>query len=463
MNKAWILPLLLLLPGCIFSERSFPYDRGTREAIAPPAHPGRQAPTARQWLAAAAPQLAHLLPHHRKSPMLTDDLAGPRDRAADAVAHFGIDPDGQESIFVNFLGLAYSAQAIQTRTEPNPAPPWEGFEDTWIPVAGDLQISARMGWARSSAGRIADADCIVIVPGIRGDNNILRVRDLALALMSEGFHVLTVELRGTGLTDRRYPKYDYTWGIYETDDLLRVADWVQARPHVRRTGLVGYSWGANHAILAAWAQSRTDAADGAGPDLAPLLRPAPIGPKRFEAGVMAFSPICRFEELIDKLEVEQPAWLHPALSGLQETFRIRMADKHIPGPCGSVRTLLKNMRIGNNAQDAGDEPIASARQIAEGLEYVRLMPYKNLPAHDKLNGISVPLLIVHAADDMIGPVQDLADLLATVNNPNVAAILLPSGGHIGFAPYAAAWYFNLILNFFDPAVGAAAAGKCAAR
>jgi predicted alpha/beta-fold hydrolase len=460
MNKLWILPFLLLLPGCIFSERSFPYDPATREAIALPANPDHQGLTARGWLAEAAPQLAHLMPHHRKSPMLTDDLAGPRARAADVWAHFDRTGEGLESVFVNLLGLAYSAQAIQTRTPPRPAPPWDGFEDVWIPVAPDLQISARMGWAHDSAGRVADADCIVIVPGIRGDNNILRVRDLAEALRSEGFHVLTVELRGTGLTDRRYPRYDYTWGIYETDDLLRVADWAQARPHVRRTGLVGYSWGANHAILAAWAQGRKNAAEGAGPELAPLLRPAPIGPKRFEAGVLVFSPICRFEEMIDKLEVEQPAWLHPALAGLQETFRTRMAEKNIPGPCGSVRSLLKHMVVGNNAQDAGDrQRITSARQLADGLEYVRLMPYKDLPAHDKLGGVPMPLLIVHAADDMIALAQDLADLLAAVRNPNVAAMILPSGGHIGFAPYAAAWYYNLIFNFFDPKLGPAAAAK----
>jgi len=459
MNKLWLLPFLLLLPGCIFSERSFPYDPAARAAIALPARAGSQAMTARGWLDTAAPQLARLLPYHRKTPMLTDDLAGPRARAADVWAHFDRTADGLESIFINFLGLAYSAQAVQAHTPPKPATPWEGFEDVWIPVAPDLQISARMGWAHDSAGRVADADCIVIVPGIRGDNNILRVRDLAEALRSEGFHVLTVELRGTGLTDRRYPKYDYTWGIYETDDLLRVADWAQARPHVRRTGLVGYSWGANHAILAAWAQGRTSTAEGVGPDLAPLLRPAPIGPKRFEAGVLAFSPICRFEELIDKLEVEQPVWLHPALWGLQITFRLRMVEKNMPNPRGSVRALLNRMVIGNNAQDAGDEPVANDRQVAAGLEYVRLMPYKDLPAHDKLGRVPMPLLIVHAADDMIAPAQDLADLLAPVNNPNVAAMILPSGGHIGFAPYAAAWYYNLILNFFDPKLGPAAAAK----
>lgn len=459
MKTTLILPLLLLLPGCIFSERSFPYDPAVRESIALPAGPDRQAMTARQWLDSAAPQLAHLLPHHAKSPMLTGDLAGPRAGAADVWAHFDRTADGLESIFLNFLGLAYSAQAIQSHTPPKTPTPWEGFEDVWIPVAPDLQISGRMGWAHDSAGRTADADCIILVPGIRGDNNILRIRDLALALRSEGFHVLTIELRGTGLTDRRCPKYDYTWGIYETDDLLRVADWAQAQPHVRRTGMVGYSWGANHAILAAWAQGRTSTAEGVGPDLAPLLRPATIGPKRFEAGVLVFSPVCRVEELIDQLEVEQSVLLHPALWGLQITFRTRMVEKNMPNPSGSVRTLLKHMVVGNNAQDAGDGQVVNARQLAAGLEYIRVMPYKGLPAHDKLGRVPVPLLIVHAADDMIGTAQDLADLLAPVKNPNVAAMILPSGGHIGFAPYASAWYYNLIFNFFDPKLGPGAPAK----
>ena len=445
MARAWTLPFLLLLlaSGCVFSERAYPYDARTRVVIGLPADPVRGRLTARQWLAHAGPQLARLLPAHRKAALLTDQLVTPEGRPSDVVASFEIKTDRLESIFVNFLGLAYSAQAIMARSPHRPAPPWEGFEDVWVPVRDDLQLAGRLGWAHDALGRVTDADCIVILPGIRGDNNILRVRDLAVALRQSGFHVLTLEFRGTGMTDRRFPKYEYTWGILETDDLLVVADWLQAKPHVRRTGLVGYSWGANHAIMAAWAEGRTGD-EGIPPRLRKFLTPPPLGPRRFQAGVLAFSPIVRFEELIDKLEVEQPAWLHPALAGLQTTVRDRMIRKHYPNPCGSVRELIKHMGIGYD------------EEVADGLEYVRLLPYKHLPAHDRLNGVRMPLLIVHAADDMVSPAQGLAELLATVRNPDVAAILLPSGGHIGFGPYASAWYYNLILNFFDPAVGVAA-------
>ena len=440
---AWMLCLAILAPGCIFAERSYPYDPRMRVVIAPPAHPLQGYLTGRQWLAQVSPQLAPLLPPHRKTALLTEQLVTLDGRPTDVVSHFDIRTDQLESVFVNFFGLAYSAQAIMRRGPRRSAPPWEGFEDVWIPIRDDLQLAGRLGWARDALGRVTDADCIVILPGIRGDNNTLRVRDLALALRQSGFHVLNPELRGTGSTDRRFPKYEYTWGIFETDDLLIVADWLQGKPHVRHTGLVGYSWGANQAILTAWAEGRTND-EGVPPRLRKLLAFPPRGPRRFQAGVIAFSPIVRFEDLMDKLEVERPAWLHPALAGVQMTVRNRMIEKHYPHPCGSVRELLKHMSIGY------------VGEVADGLEYVRLLPYKGLPAYNRLNGVRMPLLIVQAADDMLAPAQDLADLLATAANPDVAAILLPTGGHIGFSPYASAWYYNLILNYFDPSVGVAA-------
>ena len=52
--------------------------------------------------------------------------------------------------------------------------------------------------------------------------------------------------------------------------------------------------------------------------------------------------------------------------------------------------------------------------------------------------------------------QDTADLMATVDNPKVAALILPSGGHVGFSAYCPAYYLSLITNFFDPQTGPAA-------
>jgi predicted alpha/beta-fold hydrolase len=83
------------------------------------------------------------------------------------------------------------------------------------------------------------------------------------------------------------------------------------------------------------------------------------------------------------------------------------------------------------------------------------MPYQDRPIRDKLADARIPVLIVHAANDPLVPAQDIADFVAGVNNPQVSAIILPGGGHVGFAPYAKAYTFSLMRNFFDPRVGAA--------
>ena len=65
----------------------------------------------------------------------------------------------------------------------------------------------------------------------------------------------------------------------------------------------------------------------------------------------------------------------------------------------------------------------------------------------------VPVLIVQAANDPLISAQDQADFTARTSNPNVAALILPGGGHIGFAAYCRAYYFSLIFNFFDAQSG----------
>ena len=440
---SWTVPAAILLNcgGCFFSERSFPMDPRTvvRPAVPAPSDPA-DPPTTRQWLVAAHKILKPILPRHPKPALLTEELTDERGRPVDLVSRFAIRTWGLESIWTNFLGLCYSAQASCTRTESAAYTPLPGFADVWIPVADDLQLAGRLGLSRTADGRIADADCIVILPGLHGGQNVLRTRDLAMALRQSGFHVLTLDLRGQGLTQARYPASKYTWAALETDDLLRVSDWLTRQPHIRRTGLVGYSWGANQALLVPWREARPEGDPSVTPALAQHLRPLPPG-RRYQAGVIAFSPILQFETLMDELETPQAAFFHPVRAGLQTTVREWMIGEHYPNPTGSVRNLIQYTGV------------QYPHSVDDSLQFLRFLPYKDLPAYDKLGAARMPVLIVHAADDPIAPAQTIAELFARVSNPNAAAIVLPSGGHIGFGPYATAWYYSLILRFFDPTCG----------
>ena len=70
------------------------------------------------------------------------------------------------------------------------------------------------------------------------------------------------------------------------------------------------------------------------------------------------------------------------------------------------------------------------------------------PSGVKLNAVRVPVLIVQAANDPLDSAQSVVDMMARLDNPNVAAVVLPGGGHNGFVAYARAYYYNLILHFF---------------
>ncbi|MCH7812523.1 MAG: alpha/beta fold hydrolase [Planctomycetes bacterium] len=409
--------------------------------------------TTRDWLVRAHGALESLLPRGAAGPtLLTDDLTDSGGRPVDVFGHFGLDGSALHTLVGNCSGLMETVQgrgggyAIET-----PAPAWPGFEDVWIPIRDGLQLSARLGLAEKD-GRIAQADCIIVMPGLSGDHSVKRTRDIVLALRSFGYHALALELRGHGQTEARYPDVFYCFGAQEIRDLFAVSAWLKRRPEVRRTGLIGYCWGANLALLAAWESDTGDDHPGVPARLRPLLPPKPSG-RHFRAGVLAFSPVLRFEELFERTRTPWAFIDHPPYSELQDSIRDRMIRKGHPAPSGDLLDLIQ--------WEFSHTRLDYAGAVDDALDYIRILPFHGKPAHDKLERVRMPVLIVHAANDPFAPAQELADYMATLENPSVAGMILPGGGHVGFAPYARDHFFSLLLNFFDPQNGAAA--TCSAR
>ncbi|MCG3179308.1 MAG: hypothetical protein BIFFINMI_01642 [Phycisphaerae bacterium] len=437
-----LLSVCLLAGGCGFSERGFPMHREDVVYVAAERHAPASQKLTRVWLERSEKRLDYLLDDD--PPMLTDDLTLASGRAADVFAWFDITPSRLPTIWGNWGGLRDTAQSSGVNRNPDEVvPDWPGFEQVWIPVDRDVKLSARLGLYRRD-GVVQRADCIVIEPGFYGGNNIRRTEDLSGLLMSHGFHVLAIELRGHGQTEASQPEVPYTFGLVETGDLLAVSEWLTARPDVRRTGLMGFSWGANSAILAGWY-------DGGGlndPDVAPQLRSRLRSfdkHRHFQAGIMVFSPVVRFERFIDRMDRPQRIWREPAYARLQAMIRQRMDYKHFPNPSGSLHELI--------AHELTRSPVWYDGLIPDAMQFMRTVDEGDAKAGDKLGRVRVPMLIVQAADDPIGPAQEVADLISTSRNPNVAAIVLPGGGHVGFAAYRRSWFYSLIVNFFDASTG----------
>lgn len=442
----------LLVTGCV-GETSFPI----RSTDLVPVRLDRTHPdnplSLRQWLEAVHPKLQHLIPSGKPPALLTADLSDGRGEPVDVYKHFLLERHNLRSFFKNYYGLLHSVHTTGSSFKGEPPPPdWPGFKDVWIPVNEKLELSGRLGFAEK-AGRIPKADCLVILPGIFGHNGIKRTHDLSIALREHGFHVLALELRGHGQTDIRHPGVFYEFGVGETGDLMAVSEWLEELPEVNRTGIIGFCWGANHSLLAAWYDGCSADDPSISPALRPHLRPR-TGKRHYRAGVIAFSSVLRYEELIDDLDVENSFWFDPVLAGMQATVRIRMKYKKHEQPCSALRKLIEYefTRMGYDFDHLRPHIF----------RFMRWLPYHGKPGGDKLESVRIPALIVHSANDPMADAQDLSDLISTVDNPNVAGLLLPRGGHIGLPSYARSYYFSLIANFFDPVHGAAAMAEAGA-
>ncbi|MBK8913260.1 MAG: alpha/beta fold hydrolase [Phycisphaerales bacterium] len=447
--------LFSLVSGC-FSERSFAMRRAdlrfvpaaTETSADATTLPAAQRRGAREWLRGAHAELVRLLPRHSHRALLTEDLCDGDGRPADVFGHFRMNPATLHTLAGNCRGIAFTAQAAGAKSYIEmPAPEWSGFEDVWIPVGGGLELCGRLGVARDVSGAPLVTDCIVILPGLLGDNGVLRTRDIAAGLRANGFHALALEQRGHGQTERRFGHVAYTWGALETGELLAVSEWLTAQPMIRRTGLIGFCWGANHALLTAWEDGRGADDRGVPKRLAALQRRAGAGP-HFAAGVVACSPVLRFEKLIEATRSNWSVLKHPVYDALQDTLESRAIRKGYPEATRSLRRLLE--------MDAAIDPALYEGIVDDGIHYVRLMSHNGTEVIPKLEAARVPVLILHAANDPLAPAQEIADFMAPLRNPNVAAVILPDGGHVGFAPYARGYFYSLITNFFSAERGPAA-------
>ncbi|MEP0844203.1 MAG: alpha/beta fold hydrolase [Phycisphaerae bacterium] len=445
--RCWALlfGMALSLPagGC-FDERAFPCRPGD---VVPVDDPDRPL-TPRQWLERTAVQLKPLLPRRDRPILLTDQMRRPDGSPIDVYAYFRRDPARLQGLVTNWYALQHTGQSIERGYAIENAPAlWPGFESVWIPVAPGVRVHGFLGLAESG-GRPVQAPCIVVLPGLFGDNGAKRSKDVSEALRAGGFHVLSLEPRGHGQTEARFPNVYYNYGVTETQDLMKVSEWLEdTYPPIRGTGLVGFCWGANQALLAAWYDGRRADDPSISPLLARVLGP-PSPRKHFTAGVIAFSPVLRWEHFLDRMDTPKCVWADPSPAMFQDSIRDHMRRKDYPEISGNLRLSI--------AYDFAYSGLTRHFPLADGYAFLRLLPYRGQSAGDKLESARVPTLIVHAVNDPLQTAQEVADLIADTSNPNVAALILPGGGHIGFQAYARRHFYSLILGFFDPRRGAAA-------
>lgn len=453
--RDWFALTLLLSAGC-FQEMSFPIRPGDYHPL--PSPPATQCAchateTPRAWLVRAARELCPLLEPGHERYLTTDVLSDGKGQPRDVHALLDRPEAVLNNIFCNFYGFKDTVQAASQgwATDHEPTP-WPGFEQVWIPVSPELSLSGRLGFATGPDGAPRKAPCIVLLPGLFGDNSVLRTRDLATSLRTHGFHTLALELRGHGQTDRRYPDVFYTFGVLECEDLMRVSEWLEDTfPHVDRTGLIGACWGGNLGLLAAWYDGRPADDPSIGDTFVKYL-PPPSPRRHFTAGIVAFSTLLRWEKTVEETETPHSILgCKPIVHALQTIVEDRMRMKRHPWVGTKLRVLID--------YEFCRSELTSEFPMDQAYLFLRFVPYRGLPCPPKLEAARVPVLLIHAANDMFAAPQAVADLMAVTQNPNVAALILRGGGHVGFFPYNRSYIYSLLFNFFDPQTGPVACGN----
>jgi alpha-beta hydrolase superfamily lysophospholipase len=416
-------------------------------ALAPAPRSAATRPATRTWVDAAHRILCECLPETRRNGLTTSALTNLDGGPVRVCERFGWNPEMLGSLSGNLSGLICSAQMIQNADEPvgpmaAPAPDWPGFRAVEVPVAPGTDLCGRIAYPPGRTG-----DYVIIVHGLFGHLGEYRYRDLAEALQRRGFGVLGLDMRGHGRTEQTRPGCPMTFGLLEPGDLRAAAEWLRRSRGARRVGLIGFSMGGFQSLLAA-------SQDGNG--LVDPIGRRPVGERpAFDAGVIAVSP------LIDSLGVA--AALEPPADYLSDPVRFTIQN--------SIRRKMAAYADEDRAARAGvwdffefeigRSPVArmypDRRSIREqALTRIDLAGADWSAGVSKMESIRVPTLVLHAANDPLTRAQSVAELAARVRNPNFGVILLPDGGHTGFPALSSAYYYSLIVNFFDPRRGPAA-------
>jgi len=442
--------LLLCVAACGFEEKSWPMRAQDQVLTSVPGPDERLAlaGSTREWLERTHRQLEHLLTERGRLVMLTDDMLDANGRPRDVYQYFDRDPAHANILRKNWYGLLHTAQAASRAPAiAEPLEPWPGYQQVWIRVADDVELSGWLGFAEEN-GRPRQADCIVLVPGFLGDNAVSRTAYVAHSLRQAGHHVLAVELRGHGHTDLRYPDVYYNFGVIEVQDMLKVAEWLEdTYPQIRRTGMLSFCWGANLAMLTAWFDGRQPDDPSVTEHVACFLDP-PSQRRHYTAGILAFAPVLAWEEILDLCDRHNTMLSNPPAYFFQQFVRDRMIRKGYPEASGNLRHLI--------AYEFAHSFFGPSLPIGDAYQCLRLLPYRGLPDGDKMERAQVPVLVVNSVNDPFLDAQDTAEFVAQTSNPRVAALILRGGGHIGFAAYNRSYFYSLVTNFFDPHRGAAA-------
>lgn len=261
-----------------------------------------------------------------------------------------------------------------------------------IRVSDDTQVMARCYWQPDRSHR----HTLVVLHGLEGSSDVHYMRGVADKAWRAGWNAVLLNQRNCGGTEHLTP------GLYHsglTADPRAVINSLAASDRLGRFSVVGYSLGGNLAMKLAGELTTF---------------PAPVD------AVVAVCPTIDLERCVRA--IERPGNL-PYQFNFVRNLKARMRRKARIWPdafdlsrLGSIWTIRK----------FDDVYTAPHHGFGDASNY-----YHRASAVRIIDRISVPALILAAADDPFVPAQQFEDA-ALRDNPHVHVHVAPHGGHCAF-------------------------------
>lgn len=293
------------------------------------------------------------------------------------------------------VGLARVMGAVRRYPKPFRKVTWPSWDGT--------KIWAWLGVHTGEDGRPLARDAVIIVPGMFNtkDTPLHRARAIRL-FRSWGFHVLALDLRGTGESERAYN----TAGWRESDDVESAVDFMRTHAPAVKIHIFAESMGAVATILAAQRHARR-------------------GFRLVDGAVIAFSPYASAPRLIHMLDATPDD--NAGLAALQWFFRrlLELGGKKY----ASFESYLED----------------AAKQY--GVRLNQLYYRASITRH--LRAVNVPLLIVCSDHDPLVPKSEVDRIeMALQGTTNPSILRLGWGSHCLFEVQDPEWFWALLHEYF---------------
>jgi pimeloyl-ACP methyl ester carboxylesterase len=262
-----------------------------------------------------------------------------------------------------------------------------------------------VGWLGRAAAEPRDA--ILLLPGLYTSKDNPRIRARAVRMLRGwGFHVLCLDLRAVGESERTYS----TPGWKEAEDIADAIAFLKRHAPVRRVHLYAESLAASAALVAAGLEAQA-------------------GRRLVDGRLVAMSPFADAGRIVDLYGRADPstAGLGRDFAAVQRTFNLMLRLQGYRG--GRFDAYMRD-----SARHYGVPPDELLRRSSPAA-YVA--------------DIDTPALVLHSRDDGLVPVSEAQALQeAARDNPNLAVWILPWGYHCLYEMADPDWYWAVLERVF---------------